>query len=102
MTETTRRDIMMALGAVGLLPAAALAQRRPAGTRGGQAGVNSTPALGRPESFSWEALQQRAAALARAPYRAPVKVAAAEAIDYDAVGSIGYRPERTLAGMRTL
>ena len=98
MTETTRRDIMMALGAVGLWPAAALAQTRSGGTRGGRAASDSTPALGRPELFSWEALQQRAAALARAPYRQLVKVAAAEAIDYDAVGSISYRPERTLAG----
>ncbi len=98
MTETTRRDIMMALAATGLWPAAALAQTGAGTPRRRGAAASSAPALGKPESFSWEALQQRAAALARAPYRAPAKVAAAEAIDYDAVGSISYRPERTLAG----
>lgn len=86
MTHTSRREILMALGALGLMPGAALAQAR-AGAR-----------LGTPQPFSWEALKARAAALAAQPYREPGKVAAAAAIDYDAVGSITYRADRTLAG----
>ncbi len=54
----------------------------------------TTPAT----SFSWEALQARAAALARQPYAAPPKVAAAAAVDYDKVGAIRYREAKQLAG----
>ncbi len=75
---------MLAGGAAALWPAIATAQRR-AGEGGGAA-------------FSWELLQQRAQALAGQPYRAPQPVAAAAALDYDAVGGIRYRPDRTLAG----
>ncbi|WP_294196435.1 glucan biosynthesis protein [uncultured Sphingomonas sp.] len=84
MTIISRRDAMLAGGAAALWPAIATAQRR-AGQGGGAA-------------FSWELLQQRAQALARQPYRAPQPVAAAAALDYDAVGGIRYRPDRTLAG----
>lgn len=73
---------MLAAGATALWPALAQAQRR-----GGEA----TP-------FSWDVLQQRAQALARQPYRAPQPSAAAAALDYDAVGGIRYRAEKTLAG----
>lgn len=75
---------MLAGGAAALWPAIATAQRR-AGEGGGAA-------------FSWELLQQRAQALAGQPYRAPQPVAAAAALDYDTVGGIRYRPDRTLAG----
>ncbi len=75
---------MLAGGAAALWPAIATAQRR-AGEGGGAA-------------FSWEVLQQRAQALAGQAYRAPQPVAAAAALDYDAVGGIRYRPDRTLAG----
>lgn len=74
---------MLATGAAALWPALAAAQRRN--------GAAATP-------FSWAILQQRAAALAKQPYRAPQPVAAAAALDYDAVGGIRYRPDRTLAG----
>lgn len=85
MIETSRRDIVVALAALGLWPGAACAQA---------GGVK----LGKPEPFSWEALKQRAAMLATQPYREPVKVAAAAAIDYDAVGSISYKADKTFAG----
>lgn len=73
---------MLAGGAIALLPAIAAA---------GQVRGEATP-------FSWELLQQRAQALARRPYRAPQPVAGAEALDYDAVGAIRFRPDRTIAG----
>jgi len=90
MSKTSRRDIILALGALGILPGAARAQTR---TR-----RQAQPGSGKVEPFSWDSLKARAAALASQPYRAPAKVAAAEAIDYDAVGSITYKPDRTLAG----
>lgn len=73
----------MGLAALGFLPEVARAQ-----------GV----ALGKPTPFSWDALQARAAALAKQPYKPPRKIAAAADIDYDKVGSIRYRAEKTLAG----
>ena len=79
----TRRDAMAGLAALGLLSTAA-------SVRG------ATPGTGTP--FSWDMLQRRAAALAARPYRAPAKVAAAAAVDYDRIGSIRYRADRTLAG----
>ncbi|TPG43272.1 glucan biosynthesis protein D [Sphingomonas koreensis] len=84
MIDTNRRDLLVALAALGILPARAAAA--------------AVADLGAPQPFSWEALQQRAEALAGQPYREPPKVAAAAAIDYDAVGSINYRDDRTLAG----
>jgi glucans biosynthesis protein len=74
---------MAGLAALGLIPDLARAQGA---------------ALGRAVPFSWDMLQQRAAALATRAYRAPRRVAAAAAIDYDKVGSIRYRADRTLAG----
>ncbi|WP_235528131.1 glucan biosynthesis protein [Sphingomonas sp. Leaf231] len=73
---------MLATGATALWPALAQAQRG-----GGEAAP-----------FSWALLQQRAEGLSKQPYRAPQPVAAAAALDYDAVGGIRYRPEKTLAG----
>lgn len=55
-------------------------------------------AQGRGEPFSWAALQARAQRLARSPYRAVAPVPGAERIDFDAVGALRYRPDRTLAG----
>ncbi|MEH3037141.1 MAG: glucan biosynthesis protein [Sphingomonas adhaesiva] len=75
-----RRSLMIAGGALTALPFAARA----------------APGAGTP--FSWNIVQQRAAALARQPYRPPTPVAAAAAIDFDAVGAIRFRPDRTLAG----
>ncbi|MEH3099625.1 glucan biosynthesis protein [Sphingomonas adhaesiva] len=75
-----RRSLMVAGGALTALPFAARA----------------APGAGTP--FSWNIVQQRAAALARQPYRPPTPVAAAAAIDFDAVGAIRFRPDRTLTG----
>lgn len=84
MIDTDRRELLAALAALGILPAPALA-----------AGIAD---LGAPRPFSWTMLQQHAEALARQPYRAPAKIAAAATIDYDAAGGIAYRADRTLAG----
>ncbi|HEU4959723.1 MAG TPA: glucan biosynthesis protein [Sphingomonas sp.] len=84
MIDTDRRELLALLVMLGLAPTRAVA-----------AGFAD---LGAPQPFSWEALQQRAEALARRPYRAPAKVAAAAALDYDAVGGIDYRADQTLAG----
>ncbi|WP_380872730.1 glucan biosynthesis protein D [Sphingomonas sp. DBB INV C78] len=67
------------------------------------AGIAATPFLvaakglsstGRP--FSWEWLQQFAAARARDPWHAPKPVAAAAAIDYDEVNRITFRTDHAL------
>jgi glucans biosynthesis protein len=76
--------MMGAAGLLALVPQTAFGQRRGA-PKGGTA-------------FSWELLQQRAAALAKSPYRAPQPVAEAAGLDFDAMGTISYRPEKTLAG----
>ena len=80
MQTLTRRDVMIAAGAAGLLP------------------VLRAHAQGRGSPFSWRALQQRAAALAKRPYRAPAPVENAASLDFDSVGAIRYRADRTLAG----
>lgn len=76
MRYPSRRDILTATGALAALPAVARAA---------------------PAAFSWEALQRRAAALARRPYHAARRIEPT-GIDFDAVGRIRYRPDRTLAG----
>lgn len=78
----SRRELIGATGAAGLLAIPGFAHA---------ANGAATPC-------SWETVQGRAAALATQPYRAPRKVEAAAAIDYDAVGSIRYRADRELAG----
>ncbi|MFV0923409.1 glucan biosynthesis protein [Sphingomonas parapaucimobilis] len=90
MMQANRRELVAALAVLGLTPTAA-------GRVAAQAAAGAV-ALGAPTPFSWAGLQARAEALARQPYRAPAKVAAAEAIGYDAVGTIRYRDDRTLAG----
>ncbi|WP_374297836.1 glucan biosynthesis protein [Sphingomonas sp.] len=84
MTGPTRREMLAGAVALGLVPVQALAQ--------------GNVAFGAAKSFDWSALQQRAQALSRQAYRATPKVAAAEAVDYDRVGAIRYRPDRQLAG----
>jgi glucans biosynthesis protein len=55
------------------------------------------PKLGAPQPFSFDRLKARAAALAARPFAPPSEPAALlHALDYDAVGSITYRPEATL------
>jgi len=57
--------------------------------------------LGDTEAFSWTALQDRALALSREPWKAPPPPPAIlPDINYDAVAQIEYRPERTLWGDR--
>lgn len=80
MQTLTRRDMMIAGAAAGLLPAL------------------RAQAQGRGSAFSWGLVQQRAMVLAKRPYRAPQPVADAAALDFDAVGAIRYRADRTLAG----
>lgn len=80
MLPIDRRNVLKAGGALALLPVAARA----------------APGSGTP--FSWSMVQQRAAALARRPYRAPIGIAGAERIDFDAAGAIRYRADRTLVG----
>ncbi|MGN6270801.1 MAG: glucan biosynthesis protein [Sphingomonas sp.] len=84
MIDIDRRELLALLAILGLAPSPAAA-----------AGLAD---LGAPEPFSWETLQQRAAALASQPYRAPARIAAAASIDYDAAGGIAYRADQTLAG----
>lgn len=84
MPTITRRNALgqafAATGAMTLLPGAARA----------------APGAGAP--FSFRLLQQRAAALARRPYKPPHTIDEAGKIDFDAIGSIRFRPEKTLAG----
>ena len=56
--------------------------------------------LGPKQSFSYDALKQRAQAQAAKPYKAtPIRAAGAlEAIDYDGYGKIEFRPEMMLWG----
>ncbi len=56
----------------------------------------ATGAPARDAAFSWEGVQQRAAALARRAYRPAKPVAAAQAIDFDAIGAIRYRADNAL------
>ena len=78
----TRRNAMTAGGALALLPGLSLA----------------APARDDGSPFSWQALQQRAAALAKRPYAPPRTIDEAGKIDFDALGSIRFRPEKTVAG----
>ena len=89
MMQANRRELVAALAVLGLT-------RRPprVSPHSSAGGIK----LGAPEPFSWAKLQSQAEALARQPYRGRAKVAAAEAIGYDAVGTIRYRDDRTLLG----
>lgn len=74
---------LASLGGLALLPPAALA---------------AEPRLGGAQPFSWAMLQRSAADLAKKPYRPVPPSAVAQAINFDAVQQISYRPEATLAG----
>jgi periplasmic glucans biosynthesis protein len=51
---------------------------------------------GQKQAFSWPILIARAKALAGKPWQPIEDRSHAQAIDYDAVGAIGYRPDKTL------
>ncbi|MGE3746889.1 MAG: glucan biosynthesis protein, partial [Sphingomonadaceae bacterium] len=77
----TRREHIASLAALALLiPAAAKADR----------GIGA--------AFSWPILVNRAKSLSAKPWTPLEARSHAHAIDYDAVGSIGYRADRTLWG----
>jgi len=84
MIDTDRRELLALLAALGLMP--------------GRAAAAGLADLGAPQPFSWEVLQQHAESLARQPYRAPARIAAAASLDYDALGGLAYRADQTLAG----
>jgi glucans biosynthesis protein len=60
--------------------------------------AESGPPLGRPTPFSFDALRASAAASARRAYVAPAAMPNLASVDYDAIGQIGFRPEKTLWG----
>lgn len=78
-TQMTRREHFAFLGTAALLYPA-LGKAAPAGG----------------ETFSWRLLAARAQKLAGRPWRPAAARAHANAIDYDAVGQIAYRPDKTL------
>ena len=61
-----------------------------------QAAANSGPPLGRPTPFSFERLKLAQAASARRPFTPTASAPALAQIDYDAIGQIVYRPDKTL------
>jgi glucans biosynthesis protein len=85
--RVSRREVVGALLSGAGLAAGAAAAQSPAGLT-----------LGPARPFSWAALQARARALARAPYRPPPAPLAQQltTLDFDAVGQIRYRPEAAL------
>src|SRR6185369_7155292 len=79
-TPMTRREHFASLAALALLaPASARAA-----------------AGGRAEPFSWEILVARAQALARRPYEPVEARQHAHGVDYDSLGQIAYRADKTL------
>jgi glucans biosynthesis protein len=81
MTTPTRRECLLALGAAGTLLPSTLA---------------AAATAAKLEPFSWDLLKRRAIALAARPYRPVAPIAGAHAIDFDAVGAIQFRPDRSL------
>jgi glucans biosynthesis protein len=77
-----RRESLAALGAALLL--------------GSHAGAARPVSRGEP--FSWDRLRALGMRVARAPWRSPPHVAEAHGVDYDAVGQIAYREDKTLWG----
>ena len=84
MFDTNRRELIALLSLLGIAP-----------TRLAAAGLADQT---RTTPFSWDGLQQQAATLATQPYRAPAVVPGAATLDYDAVGGIAYRADKTIAG----
>ncbi|WP_419825386.1 glucan biosynthesis protein [Sphingomonas sp.] len=81
--STTRRDLLAALAAVATIPPGRLA------------------AAGQGSRFSWAALQEYAAKLARRPYATPARPPAGiDAIDYDALNAVHYKATATQLGGR--
>ncbi|MEH3107405.1 MAG: glucan biosynthesis protein [Sphingomonas fennica] len=54
--------------------------------------------LGAPRRFGWDLLLREAERRAKAPFRPRTAAAGADAIDYDRIGTLTFRPEATLAG----
>lgn len=78
---TNRRDLLAALATLAALPSGAIAAVVP--RRGGA-------------RFSWEWLQQQAAALAKQPYAPPPPpVVGIDKVDYDALNTIHYKGSET-------
>jgi len=61
-----------------------------------EAAAASGPPLGPASSFSFDWLRAQAAASARRAYVAPTAAAQLATVDYDAIGAIGYRADKTL------
>jgi glucans biosynthesis protein len=94
MIHMNRRDILLTLAGLGILPHTALAAVA-------SASADALPAdmFGEAKPFSWEDLQKEAERLAGAPYKAPHRFTKeAQALDFDAVNTIAYRADRTLSG----
>ncbi|NKJ01752.1 glucans biosynthesis protein [Novosphingobium sp. SG707] len=66
--------------------------------QGAAAGGQGSPRFGPPQSFSWEALIERARMLAAKPYEAERDAPGAHGIDYDAAGRLTYGPATALGG----
>jgi glucans biosynthesis protein len=77
---------------------AILAQMAMAVAMGARAQTSGGPALGPPAPFSFEALKAQAERLARRPYvpRRARLTDTLQALDFDAIGQIRYRPEAAL------
>jgi periplasmic glucans biosynthesis protein len=60
--------------------------------------VVSGPPLGPPAPFSFDQLRAQAAASGRRPYAPPAAAPQLAAVDYDAMGRIAYRADKTLWG----
>jgi periplasmic glucans biosynthesis protein len=86
MMSFSRRRLMAAAMSLAASPAWAA----PSATSG--------PPLGPATPFSFDRLKALAAASARRPYAPPAPAARLAAVDYDAIGRIAYRPDKTLWG----
>jgi len=81
MTNTTRRDLIAALGAVAALPSGRLM---------------AAMTKGEAQPFSWERLKAYAGSLAHQPWKAPPPPApGVDRVDYDALNAIQYKPSAT-------
>lgn len=96
MHMTQHDSGMSRRGAMGLAAMAALAApmlHAPAFGAGDDEGLLR---FGEVQPFSWDMLRQQALILADRPYVPPRRVAAADAVDYDALNRVHYRPEAEL------
>jgi glucans biosynthesis protein len=84
MVPFSRRQVMAAAFSLAASPVLA------------EAGAGSGPPLGPPSPFSFDQLRAQAEAAARRPYAPPPPAPQLAAVDYDAIGSIAYRPDKTL------